>query len=403
MSRRLLTTAMVLLLCHVGGRAGESFDAAVKRLATVGTFAFGGVGYAGKTSQGEIDFRIVLSQPGPVALAAFEKLYADGNPQAKSYALSGIRTLAPGRFKDLLAAAGASTVEVEGMRGCIVTHEPLGTVAEEIDRGEFSFRTEKSVAQLIDDLTQIDSQAPGIDSAAIYQGFIADDAPGSFLVGVLGVAPPKAPPKMLELVRLGPVALPELLKHLDDKRPTKLQVGNDDSPGSSHQVGVDAFSFSFFSDEYDPRSPHWFDQEVLTSGPRPMEKDFHGRYTVKVGDVCYVLIGQIVNRHLLAVRYQPSGGLVVNSPIEAPALAERVRSDWGNVDAEILRASLLADIHAANQPRRISRADYTRRFVNPALERLRLYFPETYASLDGDYLKKRRAFEKQANAQHSPN
>jgi hypothetical protein len=95
--------------------------------------------------------------------------------------------------------------------------------------------------------------------------------------------------------------------------------------------------------------------------------------------------------------------LVVNSPIEAPALAERVRSDWGNVDAEILRASLLADIHAANQPRRISRADYTRRFVNPALERLRLYCPETYASLDGDYLKKRRAFEKQANAQHSPN
>jgi len=41
-------------------------------------------------------------------------------------------------------------------------------------------------------------------------------------------------------------------------------------------------------------------------------------YTVKVGDVCYAIIGQIVNRSLMAVRYQPSAGLVINSPIEMP-------------------------------------------------------------------------------------
>src|SRR6266446_5322149 len=112
-----------------------------------------------------------------------------------------------------------------------------------------------------------------------------------------------------ELVRRGPVALLELIKHLDDKRTTKLEVGN--NPSGS-QVGVDAFMFMYFSDEYDSRVPH------LIRGPSPMEKDFSGRYTVKVADVCFVLIGQIVNRSLLAVRYQPSGGLVVNSPIEAP-------------------------------------------------------------------------------------
>src|SRR5437667_9487109 len=161
--------------------------------------------------------------------------------------------------------------------------------------------SQKTVAELINDLAQIDSQSPGVNSAAIYEGFVAEDSPGSFEVGVLGVAPPNGPSQMTELVRRGPVALPELIKHLDDKRPTKLEVGN---RPSGKQVGVDAFMFTYFSDEYDTRIPHWFREEDWKKGPRPMEKNFEGRYTVKVGDVCYVLIGQIVNRRLLAVRYQ---------------------------------------------------------------------------------------------------
>src|SRR6202142_2676437 len=91
--------------------------------------------------------------------------------------------------------------------------------------------SQKTVAELIDELAQINAQSPGINSAAIYEGFIADDSPGSFEVGVLGVAPPKVPPQMRELVRRGPIALPELIQHLDDKRPTKFEVGNRSSGG----------------------------------------------------------------------------------------------------------------------------------------------------------------------------
>lgn len=265
--------------------------------------------------------------------------------------------------------------------------------------GDYS---KSSVTQLIDGLTEIDSRSPGIDSAAIYAGFIADNAPGSFQVGVLGVAAPKLPPQMTELVRRGPLALRELINHLDDRRPTKLEVGNSATSGP-HQVGVDAFMFMYFSDEYDPRLPHWFDEAQLKDGPRPMQKSFDGRYRVKVADACYVLIGQIVNRKLLAVRYQPSAGLVVNSPIEAPMLAEEVRRDWGNADAEVLKASLLEDIHATNQPNRISPAEYTRRFVNPALARLRFYFPDAYNALQGNDLKKKEEFEKQAAKLRSAN
>lgn len=243
----------------------------------------------------------------------------------------------------------------------------------------------KSVPELVDDLTAIDSQSPGINSATFYEAFIADNSPGSFHGGVLGLTPPKVPPQLSELVRRGASALPELIKHLDDKRPTKLEVGN---KPSGKQIGVDAFMFSYFSDEYDPRLRSWPDY-----GNGSMGKDFQGAYTVKVADVCYVLIGQIVNRRLWAVRYQPSAGLVVNSPIEAPVLAEKVRSDWGTTDAEGLRRSLVEDMHITSLPKGVSRAEYIDRFVNPALARLRFYFPETYQALQGDDLKRKKAFE----------
>src|SRR5438270_8719 len=114
--------------------------------------------------------------------------------------------------------------------------------------------SKRSVSQLIDELTQIDSQAPGIDSAAVYSGFLANEATISFEMGVLGVPPPQIPPPMRELVRRGPLALPELIKHLDDRRPTKLDVGNKDTDRSTHQVGVDWFLWTVFSDEYETRS-----------------------------------------------------------------------------------------------------------------------------------------------------
>jgi len=92
---------------------------------------------AGQTSKGEIDFRLILSQPTPVALAALEKLYVSGNPQAKSYALFGMWKKKPGRFKELLVSAEASTAKVDVMRGCIITHESLRDVAVQIDKGDW--------------------------------------------------------------------------------------------------------------------------------------------------------------------------------------------------------------------------------------------------------------------------
>jgi hypothetical protein len=118
--------------------ASEHLDAATKGLSTTEVFAFGGVGYAGVISQGEVDFKILLSQSSSDALAAFETLYATGNPHAKAYALSGIKKLNPGRFKVLLASSSTKD-QVKVMRGCIVSRESLHDVAAQIDQHKFRF------------------------------------------------------------------------------------------------------------------------------------------------------------------------------------------------------------------------------------------------------------------------
>ncbi len=84
--------------------------------------------------------------------------------------------------------------------------------------------SQKSVPELIDDLTQIDSESIAINTSYLH-GFIADETPASLRTTRFGVVLPDAPPQMRELVRRGPLTLPELIKHLDDKRLTRLDVG----------------------------------------------------------------------------------------------------------------------------------------------------------------------------------
>lgn len=79
--------------------------------------------------------------------------------------------------------------------------------------------------QLIDELTFIDAPAPGLNSTAWFTAFVAEDKPPRFAGGVLGSPPPQTPQPMRELVRRGLRALPALIEHLQDDRPTRLSVG----------------------------------------------------------------------------------------------------------------------------------------------------------------------------------
>jgi hypothetical protein len=131
-----LWMVLVVLMSAASAQPSETVDSTFERLARVDRFAFGGIGYAGVTSQGEKNYKLILARPS--ALADFEKLLSVGNPQAKSYALFGIRALNPGRFKELSLNLRESKIEVVTQRGCIEYKEPLGTVLKHIEAGEYS-------------------------------------------------------------------------------------------------------------------------------------------------------------------------------------------------------------------------------------------------------------------------
>jgi hypothetical protein len=110
-------------------------NAVLERLARVERFAFGPTGYAGVTSAGEKDFSTVLGRSS--AVTDFEKLFAEGNIQAKSYALVGIHRLNPTRFKELARPLRDSKESVATMKGCIISDEPFTYILKQIESGKY--------------------------------------------------------------------------------------------------------------------------------------------------------------------------------------------------------------------------------------------------------------------------
>jgi hypothetical protein len=134
---RALIVAISFLLLGNFALAQKSFSDAQHEIAAVKVFAFGGIGFAGRISQGEADFRIILAQPPRVAFDAFESLYTVDNPQAKAYALAGIRKLDKGAFKELQASWHGSELTVQTEEGCIVSEESLKVIAERLNSGKY--------------------------------------------------------------------------------------------------------------------------------------------------------------------------------------------------------------------------------------------------------------------------
>jgi hypothetical protein len=130
----------LLLLLAPSTYAQRSFSDAINRIATAKVFAFGGIGFAGTTSEGEVDFRVIVAQPPNAALGAFEKLYATDNPQTKAYALAGIRKLDRRRFEQLRVSLRSSAQQVRTEDGCIVSERSLETIAKRLESGGYDLR-----------------------------------------------------------------------------------------------------------------------------------------------------------------------------------------------------------------------------------------------------------------------
>ena len=229
--------------------------------------------------------------------------------------------------------------------------------------GDEPYFSKMSDDQLVDSLQAIKEETVGIDSLAMTDAFLAEDKPPKFIAGIIGTAEPASYPQMRILVQRGVKALPVLLRHLDDARPTQLSVPH--SP---------IIMWTQIGEEYVPRVPGTSaDKEALgLNGPEAKLP-----YVVKVGDVCFALIGQIVGRPLMPVRYQPTGGMIINSPVASKKLADEVRRDWADLTEADSRKQLIKDAMGTND-------FYSFKY---SLQRLRYYFPEEYARQKSGELK----------------
>jgi hypothetical protein len=237
--------------------------------------------------------------------------------------------------------------------------QPPASSSKEDKKSKPALKTDLSelkVSELIDMLREESKE----DSTAWASGFLATEEQPQFPRVFPGWPKTSASPVMKELVRRGVTALPELIDHLQDPRETKLII--------SHKSYVGGM---LLGDEYDSRfSDSKRKPPGVNTGLEKSEWIDKRKYNICVGDLCYIAIGQIVNRSLNAVRYQPTNCIIINSPVKTPSLATAVKNDWTGLTVEQHKKSLSED--ALNKNSFISSA---------AMVRLLFYYPKEGDSL----------------------
>lgn len=97
-------------------------------------FAFGGIGYAGVTSEGEKFLFHLMADRGQAGL---RDLYQRGDAQAKAYALVGLRWLAAEDYSSFRADFLIQPGVVVTQSGCLVYHRSPAEIIAEIESGQF--------------------------------------------------------------------------------------------------------------------------------------------------------------------------------------------------------------------------------------------------------------------------
>ena len=132
----LFSAFLALVPVTLNSATSQSLDPIMGRLERVYSFAFGGFGFTLATSQGELDYRAILSRKS--AAVDFETVFRIGNPQAKCYALTGLRQVNPRRFESLAAPLQSSRNCVAVTRGCITFVQSMADTVKQIRSGIYS-------------------------------------------------------------------------------------------------------------------------------------------------------------------------------------------------------------------------------------------------------------------------
>ncbi len=216
---------------------------------------------------------------------------------------------------------------------------------------------------LIDRLEQLGTQDTGYSGSVSGSSFLPLGQRRASVVLLSPSAPSGMSDAMLSLVKLGAKAVPALLDHLDDDRKTKIVIRNN--------------LFGFFGISQD-KGEKAEDEEPKGKGEAPLGAP--KQYTLRVGDLCYVAIGQIVNRNYTAVQYIPSGNVMITSVPHSKDLRADLKKQWGGLTEGKHLASLVKDLTS-----KVEEDDDSAR-VGASL-RLAYYFPKEYEPIAVQQLK----------------
>lgn len=205
-----------------------------------------------------------------------------------------------------------------------------------VPRPAMTDEKKRRIKQLIADLVGLSEPDYGLSSTLTGHAFAPLPGHTRFGAGLVTDHELKASESLRKLVEAGSDALPFLLEALGDTRPTKLKVNARGTPFFAHELErnvLNSIERRVLSQKWDKNDD---DNDDGPSDPRA--------YTLRIGDACFVALGQIVGRSYSAVRYQPSMMVVINSPVESKIMRERLWAIWKSEDpTRKLLDSLLLD------------------------------------------------------------
>ena len=222
-----------------------------------------------------------------------------------------------------------------------------------------SSRADDELSKLIDDLVKVSE--PSVGYSAMFSGstFLPYADSEQLETLIIGGTYRSESDVMRRIVATGSDAVPTLLKHLSDDRKIALEP-------------LSGMMWMGFPDEYD------FNARTRATRPRDVNRDWFGSgekhpdsHAITVGDLCFVAIGQIVNRNYSATRYQPTGGLIINSPTYSTRLRAVINEEWADFTREKHRRLLIEDFEKPD--------DDVRRIG--AYWRLSFYYPDAVEPL----------------------
>ncbi|MEM9369010.1 MAG: hypothetical protein AAGD07_23730 [Planctomycetota bacterium] len=145
----------------------------------------------------------------------------------------------------------------------------------------------ETVFELVEQLVEVSAPDTGYSQFFSGSNFLPYKDSEQLGTLILGATQRENSPVLVELVEAGFSAVPELMEHLGDDRKVGLPP-----------IESGGFMWIAFDNEYD------FNRATMERAPQGVNLDSRGkaaeqpdRHAITIGDLCFVALGQIFNRH----------------------------------------------------------------------------------------------------------